>query len=151
MSSDYDHLCLMQKVEVFEHALGSTNGQDLAKVTKKKKKKSLITIYHTLSLFVLTFFRCLPPQVLWLKSRNSEVWLDRRTNYTRSLAVMSMVGYILGTLKLALSGISWVVGCRSWRSSSVESDALAPHRQNPAHRLWRLFRGAPHAWRSARD
>ena len=35
-------------------------------------------------------------QVLWLKSRNSEVWLDRRTNYTRSAAVMSMVGYILG-------------------------------------------------------
>jgi phosphatidylinositol kinase/protein kinase (PI-3 family) len=25
-----------------------------------------------------------------------QVWLDRRTNYTRSLAVMSMVGYILG-------------------------------------------------------
>ncbi|KTW30812.1 hypothetical protein T552_00524 [Pneumocystis carinii B80] len=35
-------------------------------------------------------------RVLWLKSKNSEVWLDRRTNYTRSLAVMSMVGYILG-------------------------------------------------------
>jgi FKBP12-rapamycin complex-associated protein len=35
-------------------------------------------------------------KVLWLKSHNSEVWLDRRTNYTRSLAVMSMVGYILG-------------------------------------------------------
>eukprot|EP00298_Acanthocystis_sp_HF-20_P015221 c21063_g2_i2.p1 GENE.c21063_g2_i2~~c21063_g2_i2.p1 ORF type:complete len:1228 (+),score=606.75 c21063_g2_i2:74-3685(+) len=35
-------------------------------------------------------------RVLWLKSRNSEVWLDRRTNFTRSLAVMSMVGYILG-------------------------------------------------------
>ncbi|KAI8981018.1 armadillo-type protein [Pilobolus umbonatus] len=34
--------------------------------------------------------------ILWLKSRNSEAWLDRRTNYTRSLAVMSMVGYILG-------------------------------------------------------
>ena len=30
-------------------------------------------------------------KVLWLKSRNSEVWLDRRTNYTRSTAVMSMV------------------------------------------------------------
>lgn len=30
-------------------------------------------------------------RVLWLKSRTSEVWLDRRTNYTRSLAVMSMV------------------------------------------------------------
>ncbi|RKP06910.1 kinase-like domain-containing protein, partial [Thamnocephalis sphaerospora] len=35
-------------------------------------------------------------RVLWLKSRNSESWLERRTNYTRSLAVMSMVGYILG-------------------------------------------------------
>jgi FKBP12-rapamycin complex-associated protein len=35
-------------------------------------------------------------KVLWLKSKNSEIWLERRTNYTRSLAVMSMVGYILG-------------------------------------------------------
>jgi len=65
MASDYDNLSLMQKIEVFEHSLENTAGQDLYKV-------------------------------LWLKSRNSEVWLDRRTNYTRSLAVMSMVGYILG-------------------------------------------------------
>ena len=35
-------------------------------------------------------------KVLWFKSKNSEIWLDRRTNFTRSLAVMSMVGYILG-------------------------------------------------------
>lgn len=35
-------------------------------------------------------------KVLWLKSKSSESWLDRRTTYTRSLAVMSMVGYILG-------------------------------------------------------
>ncbi|KAK5740672.1 phosphatidylinositol kinase-related protein kinase tor1 [Elasticomyces elasticus] len=35
-------------------------------------------------------------RVLWLRSKSSESWLDRRTNYTRSLAVMSMVGYILG-------------------------------------------------------
>jgi len=35
-------------------------------------------------------------EVLWLKSKNSEEWLERRTRYTRSLAVMSMVGYILG-------------------------------------------------------
>ena len=62
---DYDNLVLLQKVEVFQHALENTTGQDLYKV-------------------------------LWLKSRNSEAWLDRRTNYTRSLAVMSMVGYILG-------------------------------------------------------
>ena len=35
-------------------------------------------------------------KVLWLKSKSSESWLDRRTTYTRSLAAMSMVGYILG-------------------------------------------------------
>lgn len=35
-------------------------------------------------------------EVLWLKSRSSEVWLERRTTYIRSLASMSMVGYVLG-------------------------------------------------------
>ncbi|KAG8958873.1 phosphatidylinositol kinase- protein kinase tor1 [Tulasnella sp. 419] len=34
--------------------------------------------------------------VLWLKSINSEAWLERRSTYTRSLAVTSMVGHILG-------------------------------------------------------
>ncbi|XP_035780760.1 serine/threonine-protein kinase Tor-like [Anopheles albimanus] len=65
MAPDYDHLTIMQKVEVFESALEQTKGDDLAKL-------------------------------LWLKSPSSEVWFDRRTNYIRSLAVMSMVGYILG-------------------------------------------------------
>lgn len=65
MAPDYDHLTVIQKVEVFEHALDSTSGEDLHRV-------------------------------LWLKSRSSEVWLDRRTQYTRSTAVMSMAGYILG-------------------------------------------------------
>ena len=35
-------------------------------------------------------------KVFWNKSKNAEDWLDRRTNYSRSLAVMSIVGYILG-------------------------------------------------------
>jgi phosphatidylinositol kinase/protein kinase (PI-3 family) len=35
-------------------------------------------------------------RVLWFKSDSSEHWLDRRTTYTRSLAVNSMVGHILG-------------------------------------------------------
>ncbi|CAG9463067.1 unnamed protein product [Pedinophyceae sp. YPF-701] len=65
MAPDYEHLTVIQKVEVFQHALDSTPGDDLHKV-------------------------------LWLKSRTSEVWLDRRTNYARSVAVMSMVGYLLG-------------------------------------------------------
>lgn len=35
-------------------------------------------------------------KVMWLRSRNSEIWLENRKTYTRSLATMSMVGYILG-------------------------------------------------------
>ena len=35
-------------------------------------------------------------KVLWLKSRNSEMWLDRRTTYAKSLATTSMIGYLLG-------------------------------------------------------
>jgi FKBP12-rapamycin complex-associated protein len=33
--------------------------------------------------------------VPWLKSRSSESWLKRSINYTRSLSVMSAVGYML--------------------------------------------------------
>ena len=35
-------------------------------------------------------------RMLWLRSINSEAWLDRRATYTRSLAVSSMIGHILG-------------------------------------------------------
>ena len=35
-------------------------------------------------------------RAFWLLSGNAEAWLERRTNYTRSLAVMSMAGYVLG-------------------------------------------------------
>jgi FKBP12-rapamycin complex-associated protein len=56
MTPDYDQLPLMGKVEVFQHALANTTGQDLNKV-------------------------------LWLKSRNCEDWLERRTNYTRYVCV----------------------------------------------------------------
>ncbi|KAI0567624.1 Phosphatidylinositol 3-/4-kinase [Gracilaria domingensis] len=35
-------------------------------------------------------------KVLWLKSRNSEIWFERRTMYAKSLATTSMMGYVLG-------------------------------------------------------
>lgn len=67
LSPNYDSLTSMQKVEIFTEALSRTAGQGN-------------DLY----------------EVLWMKSTNSEEWLERRTNFTRSLAVMSMVGYILG-------------------------------------------------------
>jgi len=65
MSPDYDHLPLMNKVEIFEYVQKNTDGGDLA-------------------------------NLMWLKAPTAEIWLERRTSYTRTLAVMSMVGYILG-------------------------------------------------------
>jgi FKBP12-rapamycin complex-associated protein len=35
-------------------------------------------------------------RIFWYGSENSEQWVERRKNYTTSLATMSMVGYILG-------------------------------------------------------
>lgn len=67
ISGDFDLLTVMQKVEVFTEALRRTTG----------KGNDLY-------------------EILWSKSTNSEEWLERRNKYTRSLAVMSMVGYILG-------------------------------------------------------
>ena len=67
IAPDYDMLSVMEKVEVFSDALKGVTGRGN-------------DLY----------------EILWLKSTNSEEWLDRRTRFTRSLAVMSIVGYILG-------------------------------------------------------
>ena len=40
MAPDYQHLTLMQKVEVFEYALANTTGQDLYKVLWLKSQNS---------------------------------------------------------------------------------------------------------------
>ena len=45
MSQDYDHLTLMEKVEVFEQAIESTSGDDLAKVLWLKSPSSEVCTY----------------------------------------------------------------------------------------------------------
>ncbi|KAJ2402158.1 phosphatidylinositol kinase- protein kinase tor1, partial [Coemansia sp. RSA 2559] len=42
---------------------------------------------------------------MWYKSPSAEVWMQERTNYTRSMAVMSMAGYVLGLGDRHLSNI----------------------------------------------
>lgn len=44
MAPDYDHLTLMQKVEVFEHALEHTQGDDLAKILWYKSPSSEVSL-----------------------------------------------------------------------------------------------------------
>lgn len=44
MAPDYEHLTLMQKVEVFEHALDYTQGDDLAKLLWLKSPSSEASI-----------------------------------------------------------------------------------------------------------
>lgn len=109
MAPDYDHLTLMEKVEVFEHAVNNTAGDDLAKLLWLKSPSSEVR-WHLRpngegDSLPHPFFR--PNRGFRDVVRGEElspcccafcfqVWFDRRTNYTRSLAVMSMVGYILG-------------------------------------------------------
>lgn len=47
MAPDYDHLTLMQKVEVFEHAVNNTAGDDLAKLLWLKSPSSEVRMQNT--------------------------------------------------------------------------------------------------------
>lgn len=62
----YAKLQPLQQLEIFEMIMSKTSGMDLARVMHE----------HSQS--------------------NWQEWLARRSTYTRSLAVMSMVGYLLG-------------------------------------------------------
>lgn len=48
MAPDYDHLTLMEKVEVFEHAVNNTAGDDLAKLLWLKSPSSEVCFFPLL-------------------------------------------------------------------------------------------------------
>ncbi|KAJ2236038.1 phosphatidylinositol kinase- protein kinase tor1 [Coemansia sp. RSA 485] len=83
-------------------------------------------------------------RAMWYKSPNAETWLERRTNYTRSLAVMSIAGYILGLGDRHPSNIMMHI----WTGKVVHIDfgdcfELAAHREKfpetVPFRLTRMF------------
>ena len=99
-------------------------------------------------------------RILWLRSRNSESWLERRVTYTRSLAVNSMVGYILGLgdrhpsnlLLDQVTGkvvhIDFVRECRSRELSDIQGDCFEVAQQRdkyPEKVPFRLTRMLIHA------
>lgn len=58
-----------------------------------------LPLLHKVDLFELMLQQTVSvdiAKVLWLKSRNSEMWLERRNTYAKSLATTSMTGYLLG-------------------------------------------------------
>ena len=57
MAPDYDHLTLMQKVEVFEHALEHTNGDDLAKILWFKSPSSEVHVSGLSNMPTKTFYK----------------------------------------------------------------------------------------------
>lgn len=86
---DIDKCTLLQKVEVFEEALRTTAGDDLRQTLWMKSPK-----FAKFSEFKI-FMKLMENEFIF-HIFSSEIWFDRRTNYTRSMACMSMVGYILG-------------------------------------------------------
>ncbi len=79
-------MCVIMIVCTFGHALASAIGLDLLLAQERKQVFYANACVHMRPISPLIVVKYLP----------SEVWLYRRGNYTRSLAVMSMVGYILG-------------------------------------------------------
>ena len=96
----------------------------------RESRKIVLNIEHRLMLQMAPDYDLLPPlhklevflfalesspgsdlaKVLWLRSRNAEHWLFRRTNYTRSLGVMSMVGRTLSDADHSLP----CIGIATW-------------------------------------
>ena len=123
----------------------------------REARGTLLNIEHRLIAGVAPDFELLPPlnkleafehalaavdgadlaRVLWLRSRHAEHWLQRRTTYTRSLAVMSMVGYILGLGDRHPSNLmldrhsgrcctSTLATASRWRSTATSSPRRCP-------------------------
>eukprot|EP00767_Chilomastix_cuspidata_P001783 gnl/Chilomastix_cuspidata/1912.p1 GENE.gnl/Chilomastix_cuspidata/1912~~gnl/Chilomastix_cuspidata/1912.p1 ORF type:complete len:2721 (-),score=739.59 gnl/Chilomastix_cuspidata/1912:140-8302(-) len=72
---------------------------ELNVIKKMTTKYDDATVAQKLEIIHVVHERCPGNDIqraLWLQSESSESWLERRTAFTRSLAVMSMVGYMLG-------------------------------------------------------
>lgn len=85
---------LMNQVSRFVHAGGQTLTMQMA-----DDNYDSLPLMHKVEVFQYALDNTTGQdlyRILWLRSRNSEAWLERRTTYTRSLGVNSMVGYILG-------------------------------------------------------
>ncbi|WVQ81655.1 hypothetical protein IAT38_003780 [Cryptococcus sp. DSM 104549] len=58
-----------------------------------------LPLFHQIEIFLAMRFMTTGDDLrwsFWLKSRHADVWLERRTTFTRGLAVMSIAGYIIG-------------------------------------------------------
>ncbi|ELP86268.1 serine/threonine protein kinase TOR1, putative [Entamoeba invadens IP1] len=67
IANKFDTLSALKKLEIFENVLEQSKDREMDLAN-----------------------------AMWIKSQSSEMWLEKRTNFTRSVALMSMVGYILG-------------------------------------------------------
>ncbi|ETO30028.1 hypothetical protein RFI_07091 [Reticulomyxa filosa] len=90
---------LHQLIQEYRESNGLIFGIEHALIREEYENFDELSMIHKLEIFN----RILPQtngddvaNLMWNKSHSAELWLNRRITYTRSLAVMSMVGYILG-------------------------------------------------------
>lgn len=72
---------------------------ELKLLSQKSKNYDKLPLIHKVNLFREVLEETTGQdlaKIMWLNSKTSDVWIERRANFTRSIAVMSMVGYILG-------------------------------------------------------
>ncbi|XP_046866622.1 serine/threonine-protein kinase Tor-like [Drosophila willistoni] len=90
---------LHRLISDYRERKGEQLNQELSTIYKFAPDYDRLTVMQKVEVFEYTLSRFSGndlAKLLWLKSPSTEHWFERRNNYTRSLAVMSMVGYILG-------------------------------------------------------
>ena len=117
MAPDYDHLCLMQKVEVFEHALEHTQGDDLAKILWYKSPGSEVS---RLSAAVLSVeWSCCCNLISGPAAVLSVVLLLQSYQWSCCSLISGPAAAVLSVVLLLLQSYQWSFCCCSLISGPV--------------------------------
>ena len=90
---------LEELIKEFRKIIKKINNVERSTLNKINPKFESSTLLYKVDSFIQVLQRTTDNDLrnmIWLKSKDCESWFTRTTNYSRSLAVMSIVGYILG-------------------------------------------------------
>jgi len=90
---------ILDIIKIYRQSRGINLNTEYTQMGLRAPPMSQLTLLHRIDTFRFALSNSDGVDLqrfIWDRSSTSEIWLERRTNYIRSLAVMSMSGYILG-------------------------------------------------------
>ena len=149
MTTDYDHLALIQKVEVFEHALDNTEGQDLNKVffcsfSCFPSRHCHCCLFLGITVFLFSCLACLlsavprsPVRCVFVARSLTSFSTGRALPPQGFVAEFCQFGGVAGPAQQ----LHTVLGCHvdggvhpgAWRPAPQQFDAAKVHREGRAH------------------